>query len=205
MWRRAPGPGPHPAHGRTQVTNRALLVMDVQNAIVDRIGDGSAAYLATLGRTVTAARTAGIPVIYVRIAFRTGAPEMSPKNLTFTRIASGSFDESHLSTQIHSAVAPHPGDIIVTKKRVSAFSGSDLDVVLRSLGVDSLVLTGISTSGVVLSTLRQAADLDFGLTVLSDLCADNDPETHRVLMDKVFPRQAAVMTAAEWIEASSAD
>ena len=82
--------------------------------------------------------------------------------------------------------------------------GSDLDVVLRSLGVDSLVLTGIATSGVVLSTLRQAADLDFGLTVLSDLCADNDPETHRVLMDKVFPRQAAVMTAAEWIEASSA-
>ena len=164
-----------------------------------------AAYLATLGPTVTAARTAGIPVIYVRIAFRTGTPEMSPKNLTFTRIASGSFDESHLSTQIHGAVAPHPGDIIVTKKRVSAFSGSDLDVVLRSLGVDSLVLTGISTSGVVLSTLRQAADLDFGLTVLSDLCADNDPETHRVLMDKVFPRQAAVMTAAEWIEASSAD
>ncbi len=93
----------------------------------------------------------------------------------------------------------------MTKRRVSAFSGSDLDVILRSLGVDSLVLTGIATSGVVLSTLRQAADLDFGLTVLSDLCADNDPETHRVLMGKVFPRQAAVMTAAEWIEASPTD
>jgi nicotinamidase-related amidase len=86
---------------------------------------------------------------------------------------------------------------------VSAFSGSDLDVVLRSLDVDSLVLTGIATSGVVLSTLRQAADLDFGLTVLSDLCADNDPEVHRILMDKVFPRQAAVITATEWVDASA--
>ncbi len=90
------------------MTNRALLVMDVQNAIVDRIGDGSSAFLSMLGRTVAAARTAGIPVIYVRIGFRPGAPEMSPRNLTFTRIASGAFDESDPATQIHSAVALAP-------------------------------------------------------------------------------------------------
>jgi nicotinamidase-related amidase len=71
---------------------------------------------------------------------------------------------------------------------------------LRSLAVDSLVLTGIATSGVVLSTLRQAADLDFKLTVLGDGCVDGDPEVHRVLMDKVFPRQSEVMSAHEWIE-----
>lgn len=100
-------------------------------------------------------------------------------------------------------MAPGPEDIVVTKRRVSAFAGSDLDVVLRSQGIDSLVLTGIATSGVVLSTLRQAADLDFGLTVLGDLCADGDPEVHRVLMDKVFPRQAEVMTAGQWIDRSA--
>jgi nicotinamidase-related amidase len=72
-------------------------------------------------------------------------------------------------------------------------------VVVRSLEVDSLVLTGIATSGVVLSTLRQAADLDFKLTVLRDGCADTDPEVHRVLMEKVFPRQAAVLDAAVWV------
>ena len=88
----------------------------------------------------------------------------------------------------------------MTKRRVSAFAGSDLDVVLRSLGIDALVVTGIATSGVVLSTVRQAADMDFGLIVLSDLCVDLDPETHRVLMDKVFPRQASVVTSTEWIE-----
>jgi nicotinamidase-related amidase len=82
---------------------------------------------------------------------------------------------------------------------VSAFAGSDLDVVLRSQKIDSLVLTGIATSGVVLSTLRQAADLDFRLTVLRDGCEDADPEVHRVLMDKLFPRQAAVELASEWL------
>jgi nicotinamidase-related amidase len=89
---------------------------------------------------------------------------------------------------------------VVTKRRVSAFTGSDLDVVLRGLGAGTLVLTGIATSGVVLSTLRQAADLDCGLTVLADACLDADPEVHRVLTGKVFPRQAEVSTVAQWAE-----
>lgn len=87
----------------------------------------------------------------------------------------------------------------MTKRRVSAFAGSDLDVVLRAKKIDSLVLSGIATSGVVLSTLRQAADLDFALTVLNDGCADADPEVHRVLTEKVFVRQANVVTTQEWI------
>ena len=61
------------------------------------------------------------------------------------------------------------------------------------------MLAGISTSGVVLSTLRQAADLDYRITVLADACADPDPEVHRVLTEKVFPRQALVTTTDEWI------
>ena len=117
--------------------NAALLVMDVQEGIVDRLGD-------------------------------------------------------------HSAVAPEPGDIVVTKRRVSAFTGSDLDVVLRSLGVVKLVLTGIATSGVVLSTLPEAADRDYELVVLADCCADADPEVHRVLLEKVFPRQADVLDVQGW-------
>jgi nicotinamidase-related amidase len=86
----------------------------------------------------------------------------------------------------------------VVKRRVSAFSGSDLDVVLRANAISTLVLAGIATSGVVLSTLREAADRDFGLVVLSDACADRDPEVHRVLLEKVFPRQADVLTVDAW-------
>ncbi len=179
----------------------ALLVMDVQNGVVARLGDRAEELLAALSAAVTAARAVGIPVIFVRVAFRGGAPEVSSRNRTFSALAGAdSLNEHDPGTEVHPAVAPAPGEFVVTKRRVSAFSGSDLDVVLRSLDVDSLVLAGIATSGVVLSTLRQAADLDFRLTVLSDGCADRDPEVHRVLMEKVFPRQALVVSVAEWTD-----
>ena len=96
------------------------------------------------------------------------------------------------------AIPPTADDIVVTKRRFSAFSGSDLEVILRAQNIRHLVLAGIITSGVVLSTVREAADKDYQLTVLSDLCADHDPEVHSLLINKVFPRQAAVMTYEEW-------
>ena len=139
-------------------------------------------------------------MIYVRVAFRPSAPEVSPRNRAFAAIGrSGSFGEDDAATQLHPDLALHPGDLVVVKKRVSAFTGSDLEVVLRALDVRSLALAGIATSGVVLSTLRQAADLDYELTVLSDGCTDADSEIHRVLMEKVFPRQATVITVEEWV------
>ena len=172
----------------------ALLVMDVQAGIVDRVGSAPGA-LEPFVRAVGAARAASLPVIYVRVGFRDGFPEVSPRNRSFAAIASGS---ARLG-DVHPAVAPAPGEVVVTKRRVSAFSGSDLDVVLRARDIDSLVLTGIATSGVVLSTLREAADRDFRLTVLADACLDADPEVHRMLIEKVFPRQAEVTTVADWV------
>lgn len=79
------------------------------------------------------------------------------------------------------------------KHRMGAFSSTDLDMILRANGIQTLVLSGIATSGVVLSTLRYAAD--YRLVVVKDCCSDCDEEVHRVLLDKVFPRQA---TAAFW-------
>ncbi|NLU73839.1 cysteine hydrolase [Streptomyces sp. HNM0575] len=184
----------------------ALLVMDVQQGIVDRIGgDGDGGYLGGLRRATDAARRSGIQVIHVVIGFRAGHPEVSPRNASFSAIArsgGGGFAEGDPGAEIHPDVAPVAGDIVVTKKRVSAFAGSDLDVVLRAGGIDGLVLTGIATSGVVLSTLRQAADLDFALTVLADGCLDGDEEVHRVLTERVFPRQAEVTTVDEWVAAT---
>jgi len=175
-----------------------LLVMDVQRGIVERFADDPG-YLERLAGAVGAARAAGVPVVYVTIGFRPGHPEISARNRTFSAIAdAGGFVEGSPAAEIHPAVAPRPGDVVVTKRRVSAFTGSDLDVVLRGLGAGTLVLSGIATSGVVLSTLRQAADLDYRLIVLADACLDADPEVHQVLTGKVFPRQAEVRTVAEW-------
>jgi nicotinamidase-related amidase len=175
-----------------------LLVMDVQRGIVERFADDSG-YLPRLQRAITAARASGIPVIYVTVGFRPGYPEVSARNRSFSTLAAaGRFAAGDPTAEIHPAVAPEPGDLAVTKRRVSAFTGSDLDVLLRGLGAGTLVLTGIATSGVVLSTLRQAADLDYRLVVLADGCLDADPEVHQVLTGKVFPRQADVLTVDEW-------
>ena len=180
------------------MTSTALLVMDVQQGIVDRFAHDED-YLPRLAAAVEAARAGGITVIYVVVGFRSGHPEVSDRNKSFAAVAgSGRFADGDPGSVIHPAVAPASGDLIVTKRRVSAFTGSDLEVVLRAGGIDHLVLTGIATSGVVLSTLRQAADLDYRLTVLADGCLDGDPEVHRVLTEKVFPRQADVVRIADW-------
>lgn len=182
------------------MTKQALLVMDVQQTIVDRFGSDPD-YLPRLRSAIDAATAAGLPVIYVVVGFRPGFPEISARNKAFGAIRNTGTFAGEADLRIHPEVAPGAGDIVVTKKRVSAFAGSDLDLVLRAGEIDSLVLTGIATSGVVLSTLRQAADLDFGLTVLSDGCLDADEEVHRVLTEKVFPRQADVSTVDAWVSA----
>jgi nicotinamidase-related amidase len=185
------------------MTSTALLVMDVQQGIVDRFG-GDNGYLPRLATAVQAGRGTGIRVIYVVVGFRAGHPEVSQRNKSFAAVAgTGRFAEGDPGAAIHPDVAPEAGDIVVTKRRVSAFTGSDLEVVLRAADVEHLVLTGIATSGVVLSTLRQAADLDYRLTVLADGCLDADPEVHRVLTEKVFPRQADVLAIAEWVSSRS--
>jgi nicotinamidase-related amidase len=181
------------------MTNNALLVMDVQQSIVDRYA-GDTEYLPRLRKAIDAATAAGVPVIYVAVGFRAGYPEVSARNKMFGAVRNlpAGYEAD---MRIHPDIVTGAEDIVVIKKRVSAFAGSDLDLVLRSGEIDSLVLTGIATSGVVLSTVRQAADLDFTLTVLSDGCLDNDPEVHRVLTEKVFPHQAEVVTVDEWVKA----
>ncbi len=104
-----------------------------------------------------------------------------------------------ITTQIHESVQPKTNEPIVTKFRVSAFAGSNLEFILRSRQIDTLILSGIATSGVVLSTLREAADKDYSLKVLTDACLGADPEVHRILTEKVFPRQAEVLTTDAWI------
>ncbi|MGX9297645.1 cysteine hydrolase family protein [Tsukamurella paurometabola] len=179
-----------------------LLLMDYQRGIVDGAERPGAAALASAERALSSARDHGVPVVHVRVAFRPDYPEIPPTNRAFAMIREGGDSMTEVSplTAIVPEVAPLPVEPVVVKRRFGAFSGSDLDVVLRGLQADHLVLAGISTSGVVLSTVRYAGDLDYRLTVLADACADHDPEVHRVLVRKVFPRQAQVLAVDEWIE-----
>ena len=183
------------------VSTTAVLIMDYQNDIVANFGSGDAGLVQRAAGALDGARKAGIPIIHVVIHFRPGYPEVTDRGTFKALKDAGAFQEGSPGADIHPGVAPKEGDVVVVKKRVGAFSGSDLDYVLRGLERHNLVLFGIATSGVVLTTVRWAADLDFDLTVLSDCCADRDDEVHRVLLEKVLARQATVMTAGEFLAA----
>jgi nicotinamidase-related amidase len=175
----------------------ALLVMDFQTSIVESFTTERDGLLARAAALIEGARKAGMKVVYVVVAFRPGYPEVSPRNPAFGPIReSGRYIQGSAGTEVHSAVAPRAGEVVVTKHRVGAFVGTDLDMVLRSSGIETLVLAGIATSGVVLSTVRHAADVDYRLVVVEDGCADRDPEVHRVLVEKVLPKQATMTTTA---------
>jgi nicotinamidase-related amidase len=176
----------------------ALLVMDMQVGILGMLPD-SASIIGNVAKAIAIARDKNIPVIYVTVGFRQGAPEINMNNKGFAA-AKERFANVNMADfmKVHDDLKPMADEVTVAKRRVSAFAGSDLEVILRSFGINHMILTGIATSGVVLSTLREASDKDYQLTVLSDCCADGDEEVHRVLTTKVFPRQADVLTADEW-------
>jgi nicotinamidase-related amidase len=176
----------------------ALLLMDLQNSIVERYGASSGDFLDRVLAAQERAEQAGLLVVLVRVKFAPGRPEISPRNKMFSAARAAAVGADDRGSEPHDRLLRGKGEVVVTKKRVSAFAGSDLEVILRSHDVTDLVLGGIATSGVVLSTVREAADRDYALTVLEDLCLDADDEVHRVLTQKVFPRQAEVIASVDW-------
>lgn len=178
-----------------------VLSMDFQNDVVGNFIATDTSLLTRAASVQDRARAAGIPVIHVVIRFRPGYPEV-PKQSLFNAVkAAGRLQEGTTGAAIHSAVAPKAGELTVTRRRVGGFSGSDLQCVLSGSGRSHLVLFGVTTSGVVLSTVRAASDLDYTMNVVADCCVDRDPEVHRVLTEKVFPGMAPVITAADFLSA----
>lgn len=184
--------------------NSALLVMDFQTIILnnflpqERAGD----VIRHTASLIAAARAAGVPVIYVSVGFRLGYPEVSQNNTIFSAIKeNGIFMADNESTAIHAAVAPADNEVVIVKRRVGAFSFTELEMVLRAQGIETLILTGVTTSGVVLSTVGQAFDLDYRLVVAKDCCADPDHDTNLFLLEKILPQHALVVCSPEIAEA----
>ncbi len=179
------------------LSTTALLIMDYQNGIIPMAPDPDG-LLAGAREVIDLVRAHGGTIGYVRVAFDdTSEIAGSMGKRMGGAAALEHLHADHPNTRIHADVAPEDGDIVVRKTRVGPFGSTDLDEQLRARGIDTLVLAGISTSGVVLSTVRDAHDRDYRLIVLADLCADRDSEVHEVLIGKVFPTQADVIYASE--------
>ena len=182
----------------------AILVMDYQQLLVSSFVSGADECLTNVSRFLGVARSEQIPVIFVTVGFRPGFPEVSDRNKIFSSVRDGGrFLSSDTATQIPALLGPGDTDLVVNKCRVSAFEGTDLQVILRARGISHLVMFGIITSGVVLSTVRQAADLDYKISVIKDFCHDPDANVQEVLLEKVLPMQAEVVTSAQYLKKAS--
>lgn len=176
----------------------AILIMDMQMAILSRLPDNGKNVIAKVGAAVETARKNGILPVFVRLGFQNGMPEISPKNKLFYGLKSMTDEQLQAFMEIHPGTGFTKQDILVNKKRVSAFSGNDLEMILQSAGIAHLVLCGIATSGIVLSTLCSAFDKDYQITILSDACEDTHTETHIHLIEEIFPKYATVTTVENW-------
>jgi nicotinamidase-related amidase len=181
-----------------EAPHTALLVMDYQAGIVARVPEADQ-LLERARAAIDLVRDWGGQIGYVRVAFDDedfDVPESSRMGASL-RGSGQAFHADSPTTAIDERVAPEVGDVVVRKTRVGAFSTTDLHDQLQDLGIDTLVLAGISTSGVVLSTVVEAHDLDYRVFVLADGCADTDPEVHAFLLEKILPRRGEVITLAE--------
>jgi nicotinamidase-related amidase len=186
------------------LSRAAVLSMDLQNAIVSIYSKGQDDFMPRVASVLKAARAKAISVIHVQVGFRPGFPEISSSNALFAAVkASPQWQQVFQGSAgaIHSGAAPEGDEVVITKHRISAFSGTDLEMILRAREIDTLILMGVATSGVVLSTLLHAADEDYKLVIVKDCCLDQHPDVHAALIDTFFPRLATVITASELLEA----
>lgn len=181
----------------------ALLIADFYAAMMTTIPHAvDRDVVAKTAALQQAARAAGVMVCYCATVFRPGYPEIGARNKTFgPRKASGQPSIFDPLAVIHPAVAPTAGEVVVGKHRVNALYGTGLDVALRANDIHNLIILGYATSGVVLSTVRYASDLDYNLLVVEDCCSDSDSEVHDFLTGRIFPRQAEVVQSADVIAA----
>lgn len=178
----------------------ALLTLDFQKGILDFV-PGAEAAIPNAAKAVELARKKKFHIIHVGMGFAEGHPEIpdADTDSPFKRVKQNNlFVKGTPSAEFHGSIF-RPAELAVHKQRVGAFSENQLHLILRARDIENLVVFGISTSGVTLSTLRRAFDLDYRCCVLKDACYDPDPEVHRVLAEKIFPRQAAVLTVEAFI------
>ncbi|MFI9837331.1 cysteine hydrolase [Nonomuraea sp. NPDC051941] len=182
------------------MTSTALIVGDLQAGIVGNY-PFAAGVLPVVEKVLPAARAAGIPVIFIRFGLRASGLDVAAGNQLISGLhgAGTRFHEDSPETLVHPRIEPLPGEAVVLKRRASAFAATDLDRLLRAQHIDSIVLTGVATGAMIAATLYDASDRDYHVTVLSDACADGEPDVHDFLINRVFPaRGADVLTGHAW-------
>lgn len=189
----------------------ALLIIDMQNAFLHeqghlvKLGEDNRAYLAivpNIARLADLARSLKIPVIYLRHAYRAGyidggivVHELFPSDKEVGGWLDGTWD-----TEIFEPLKPENSDIVIRKNRYSGFFGTDLDQLLRNLGVNTLIITGIHSNVCCDSTARDAVFRDYRVYFVSDATAAAEEALHTATLRTIARYFGRVVTTDELIE-----
>lgn len=190
-----PTAGSQPAWGGAIVpASTAVLVMHYQTDILGFFPAVAPTLLANTRALIEAARAKNIAVYFVRIAFSPNYREVSKRNKNGSSLAETGF---FVSNDIAPELARRPTEPVVLARRVNVFHGTDLGVQLSAAGIDTVILAGIASTGVVLSTIAYASDADYRIYTVKDCCYDPDPVVHDHLFDTAFASRSVVMSLAE--------
>ena len=172
----------------------ALVVMHYQTDILGLFPSVAPALLANTRKLCDAARAKGVSVYFANLRFSPGYPEVSPLNKNGQGI-------KQLGLFVEDRIAPELGQLahepLVIAHRASVFFGTDLEARLRAQGVDTLILVGIASTGVVLSSVAYASDADFRLYTVKDCCYDPDQVVHEHLFSTAFDSRTTVLSLAD--------
>ncbi|CAG8460072.1 21284_t:CDS:2 [Racocetra persica] len=149
---------------------------------------------------VTTQQKKNISCFSVGLYFRPGYPEVSPNNRYFENLKNlGRLVDGTKGAEFIDGMVPRENDIVIQKRRTDAFYNTDLQMILESRNIHHIILSGIATGDVILSTTRSAADRDMSITVVRDCCFDGNDLVQNVLMDEIFPKQGVMVVSFEEI------
>ncbi len=188
-------------------SNALFLVCDMINDLIHEDGpNGKKGYgpelarrntIANTAEALRKARVAGVKIGYVRVGFSPDYRECPPNSRIFQGAKkAGLFKLGTWGTEVHPALAPRPDDFDIVKHRVSPFYATTLDAILRANQIQRLYVSGVSSSGAVLSAAKDAHDRDYDVFVLDDCCCALSEEQHQAVIDQL-KRMTTILTSAQ--------
>ena len=198
---------------KMDIKKTALLVIDMQNDLVKVKEEPfnevtkmvkSKGAISNIAKVIAAARQVAMPIIFTNHVHRKDSADVVPTitDLMLQGLAPPPREamvEGTPGANIVDELRPAPGDHIIWKRRSNAFYNSDLELMLRSRGIDTVIITGVVTNGCIANTVRGARERDLHVTVLSDCCATMMPEDDDYFITKVFPKEGRVRTSGEMV------
>ncbi len=176
----------------------ALLIVDFVMAYLDPASPlyaGVEDALASNERLLAAARAAGIPVIFTNVVYSPGGAD---GGIFYRKVpALRLFDRGSPYGAFPETLEPRAGELVITKQYASAFFGTILAAKLRDMGVDTLLITGLSTSGCVRATALDACQYGFLPFVVREACGDRHPGPHEASLFDLQAKYAEVISEGD--------